>query len=263
MASTTCPRLRPPTRHRLRRAALALLLCLGSLGAAQAQTRLRMVTEAWPPFLIEGENGGEPSGLYVDTVREVFAQMGYVLDLRYLPFKRALMQTEDLQSDGMLGVFRTADRERIMLFPDEPMLSVNYVFFCRKGEPWRYTGPHSLTGKRIGIERGYHYTAEFDAAENFTKEPADSVESNIRKTLAGRIDCFAENSHVGLWVAMRMDVADLLEISPQPLDAGKPNYTAFARKPGYDELARRFSAQLRAFKKTERYRAILRKYGTP
>jgi len=113
---------------------------------------------------------------------------------------------------------------------------------------------------KIGTVLGYFYNQAIEDADYFTKEPVRDIEQNFKKLLAGRIDMFISNKHVGLFNAQNLGLLDHIDYSKNKISGGR-NYVAFALKPANKALATAFSTHLKTFKTTSRYRAIMQKYG--
>jgi len=73
-------------------------------------------------------------------------------------------------------------------------------FIKRRGDPFEYHGLGSLTGKTVGIVKGYGYGDEFLNATNFTRPEVAHTLQNIKKLALGRIDLTLEDEVVARWV---------------------------------------------------------------
>ncbi len=227
--------------------------------SAFAEKTLHVITDPWPPYIID-ENR-QQAGFEYQVMQEVLQQLGYSMSYQSYPWRRAIVMMKTQQADAILGIFKSDEREAYLWFPDTAFVETAYVFFVRNDQPFNYMGLKSLTGKRIGIIRGYYYTDEFDTATNFEKDPVPSLKQNLKKLVSGRIDLVIDNRDVGLYVAKQLGLVGQIEVVTTPLTAPQPHYVAFAKKPGYKELTQRFSEALHAFKQTERYQEILNQYG--
>ncbi|MFG6488904.1 substrate-binding periplasmic protein [Roseateles sp. BYS78W] len=132
--------------------------------------------------------GAQPAarGIYPALVGLAFAALGRPCELRALPFKRLLA---DVDGGQLLAgaVIRTPEREQRWLFSQAYFLERLSVYSA--GVPFR--GLADLTGKRVGVIRGWSYGEAFDAARrlgDFHCEEVSADEHNFAKLLRGRLD---------------------------------------------------------------------------
>lgn len=71
---------------------LFLLIALLMPTKGVARETIRVVTDAWPPYVFE-ENGSI-TGFDYEVTQVVLSRMGYVMDFRLLPWKRCLQMIE-------------------------------------------------------------------------------------------------------------------------------------------------------------------------
>jgi polar amino acid transport system substrate-binding protein len=235
---------------------MAVLLVLGS-GTVSADT-IDVVSDSWPPYVFE--DNGRIAGTDYETVKAVLEGMGHQLRLTFYPWKRCIAMVEDGSADALMDAGKTEQRETTLIFPKEPLSSSQTVLFHLKGRLFVFRSLADLKGLKVGTQLGYSYSVEFNQARGFIKEPVESVEINIRKLLYGRIDLFMANRNFGLFEAQRLGVSDQIAHLQKTISSGDV-YLAFSRKSPKNALAAEFAKALKQFKKTERYRAILKKYG--
>ncbi len=229
----------------------ALLFGILAVTSASAENVLSVITEPWPPYIID-ENGKQ-GGIEYDIMQAVLKDMGYTMQYKSYPWKRAVDMIKKKEADAILGLFKDAEREQFLFFPETAFLNAVYVFFYKKGNEFVYDGIASLSGKRVGIINGYIYSDEFGKAGGFEKEGVTELEQNLKKLVHGRLDLVLDNQYVGLYLAKQLGLSEQIGYAATPLTAARPHYVAFARKAGYDKLAADFSAKLQAFMQSEDY----------
>lgn len=234
---------------------MGLLLITASVAMAE---QLVVVTEAWAPYVYQ--DAGIAKGFDYEVMVAVFRDMGYTADCRFYPWKRCLRMVRSQEADAILDVGLNPERAKQMFFPDESISESISVLFFLKGRPDNFKVLSDLTGMKIGTVLGYFYNQEIEDADYFIKEPVRDIEQNFKKLLAGRIDMFISNKHVGLFNAQNLGLLDRIDYSKNKISGGR-NYVAFSLKPANKALATVFSAHLKTFKTTSRYRAIMQKYG--
>lgn len=262
MIKDTIIRLKIPDKRRPRMRNLFsiffffIILSLPATGLTKE--RLQITTSTWPPYVF-AENS-EPTGFDYEVMTAVLDKMGYEVDFQFLPWKRCIEMIKAKEVDGILDISMNEARLEFMHFPHEPMSESSSVLFHLKGKQYIFTSLADLEGLTIGTILGYKYNKEFLEADYFVREPVKTEEQNFQKLLYGRIDLLLANRNVGLFTAQKMGILDRITYLPKPLSGGSI-FLAFAKKPGYADLAKSFSDHLVDFKKTGAFRSILLRYG--
>jgi len=237
---------------------IALLLLFSSLNLAAQGETLRIVTEPWAPYVYE-ENG-EPRGLDYDTTTIVLQRIGVEVEWHFLPWKRCLSMFEKGQADGILDIFRTAEREAQMVFHEEPLSSVELVLFYAKARPHPFQNLDDLRGLTVGVSPGYWYANQaFRESTLFTREPAPTHEANFGKLMRGRIDFLITDRRAGHFLAAQLGLDHQIDHHPQSISQ-ELMYLGLRRNPRLEALAARFSTELRRFKSEQAYAALEARY---
>lgn len=175
---------------------IGIVLSLAVTTRADDSKNVRLATDPWAPFYSpELKDGGYITAL----VREAFKRSGYTLEVDFVPWKRAVVNSKDGRYDGLLGAFHTKEREAYYIY-SEPVGSSSLVFFTRSDRQIRFDTLKDLKNYQIGTIRGYTYFPEFDDAGYLNKQPVKDVIMNIKKLLKGRIDMFIDSRSVTLHV---------------------------------------------------------------
>lgn len=135
------------------------------------------------------------------------------------------------------------------------------MFFAKKERGLAVNSIDDIDQKRIGAILGYRYCEELDNHPSvLNSSRVGSLDQSFNMLLRDRIDLVIASKDVGNYRVNKMGLFD--EIRPvkgkEFCEGG--NYLAFAKKPGYQELAENFSEALIAFKRSEHYREIMEKY---
>jgi len=225
---------------------------------SQAKDRLLVITDEWAPYVFRENN--VVTGFDYEVVMAVLSTMGYEVDFQIIPWKRCIYMINHQQADAILDIGLNEERKKTMYFPEVKLSESLSVLFHLKGKQYQYKNIQDLQGLKIGTIRGYEYNKDFSEAIFFTKEPVENEEQNIRKLLLGRIDLFLASKNVGLFNAKKIGVLDKIEFIPNPVSGGDI-FIAFSKKEGYEKLAEDFSNNLKVFKKSLMFKAIMKKYG--
>jgi polar amino acid transport system substrate-binding protein len=73
-------------------------------------------------------------------VSEVFTRIGKQAQITLYPMNRGLSLIANHQVDGLFPLKKTPERDLAMVYPTQPLLVQDYVFFVRKDSPWKFNG---------------------------------------------------------------------------------------------------------------------------
>jgi polar amino acid transport system substrate-binding protein len=176
----------------MRRIALlpfAILICILLMDRVFAETTI-LFDAANPPFMYE--RGGSAAGIYPALVSEAFRRIGAPVTVLAIPWKRALLAIGSGEA-GIGGVYRTSSRELAWDF-SAPIFEETTMLYVLRGGDFRFDSLADLSGKKIGVLRGWSYGNIFDSAVHdgrISVEPESSDLLNFRKLVAGRLDAVA------------------------------------------------------------------------
>ncbi len=187
---------------------------------------VRLVSTEFPPYTGAALPGG---GIACEITRAALRQVGLTMSLQFRPWARALLEFQRGEHDGVIGAWRTPERERQMRFPS-PLGIVNQIgFMARADARHRVDDLDRLAGLRIGTVNGYANPERFERAR-LQVEPAVDDLANLRKLLAGRIDLILIDKGVGAHLIdtqLREAVGRLVWLEPGITEL--PLYTVFSR----------------------------------
>lgn len=238
----------------LRCLCLLLLVCLSPLAQAE---RLRLVSDEWAPYLYQVN--GRPAGIDYEVTTEVFRRLGVEVDWEFMPWKRSLAMVEQGLADGVMDIFEIDARKPFMVFPEEPMSTVEFVLFQATDRPHAIKRLEDLAGLTVGTSPGYFYGKPFNDSPLFRREAAPTHEANFGKLLLGRVDVLVTDRRVGRHLIQQLALAGKVQPLALVIDR-QPQYLGLARKPGRERLAAEFSKALRQFKKEPAFAAIQARY---
>ena len=175
---------RPRRRFVVMLRALVALLCSSG---AWADEPLRVVTDHWPPFRMQGADG-KLQGLDIDLLDELQQRTGLRFEVRLLPWARALEELQDGRADLMTGLARTAERERHIDY-----LEPSYHACAPRlyGSPARAASIRNyaqLNGLRIGYVLRSAYFEPFDSDTALIKVGVKNEAQLLKMQLRGRVE---------------------------------------------------------------------------
>jgi len=239
----------------------SLFLGLVSVTLAQAETIVVAVEDKdYTPYYtwVDGELHGPCAEITAGAIRLMGVRVRFV---RY-PWVRVLKSVETKKVDAGLCGTKTDERASYSYYPDEPLLNYDVTLFVRAASPLVSSNISGLADKSFGLVKGYNFGGIDDRleSEGMVRIEANSRDSMLKMLMLGRVDTILDSILPLFADAERMGVASDIRTLPPSLDE-TPGYLFFSRKPGYEELAKRFSEALTAYKTTEEYLAIKTRYG--
>ena len=243
-----------------KRQIIAAICLMGLSLCAPAQT-LRIASESWAPYVYEEQ--GTLQGLDYEAAQIVLQRLGITVEWQLMPWRRCLAALEQGQVDAVLDMFRTAERETSMIFPDEPMSQIEFVLFYAQARPYPYQRLQDLQGLKVGVSAGYWYANRgFRESELFTREPAPSHNANMGKLLRDRVDLVINDRRGGNFLLAQMGISRDIGHHATVISRDQL-YLSLRRADGMQELAERFSNELRRFKREPAYTRLSARYNQP
>ena len=164
-----------------------ILAAASAVPALCGDKTIVLTTLEWPPYTgtqLPGE------GMSSEVVRAAFEAVGYTVEIRFYPWKRAVEHgRHDFDVDGYFPEYVSAERKKYFLFSD-PIGASPLGFVEKKSKPVHWETLQDLSETPIGTVQGYVNTDEFDRLAARGKLLVDSSVSdllNLRKVLAGRL----------------------------------------------------------------------------
>lgn len=239
---------------------MRILCLLASLMLLPLASHAQTVTGAqdpWPPFVQEGN----PPGISVEVVTEAMKTQGYDFQMKIMPWARSIDDVKNGNTDLLIGTWYTEERSAYLRYSDH--YAVNQVkFITNASDTFEYTGMDSLTGKSVGIVRGYGYGDEFLTATHFSRPEANDIANNLRKLKAGRIDMTLEDEIVALSQMKKAGLnASDFRFTENALSENKLHVTSGIANARSEELINAFNKGLAEIKANGTFDAIMKKYG--
>jgi polar amino acid transport system substrate-binding protein len=242
-------------RHAQRRVARALFALLAMLGGGSTRAveppTLHLVFEDYPPY--EFLDQGQPTGIHVSLLREVAERLNIRLRLESLPWLRAIDLAEHGEVDGIFSLFRTAERERFLVFPEQPLSLETNVLLTSARRPVAVARRDDLRGLSVGVVAGNAYGAWFDSADWIDRQPVTGSERLLLKQADARTDVSVSNVSVARFLIERLQLQEQILVLDFVISE-EPLYVAFPRARGEasQRLASQFGAALRELREAGR-----------
>lgn len=232
--------------------------------SANADKTFRAVSEPFPPFVDPDMEG---YGVAWEIARAVLEPQGYRLSLEFMPWSRAIRESEAGTYDALFPAFHSPQREQSYLYTDK-IYDTYAGLFKRKDSPIVFDGVTSLQPYSIAVGRGYVLDEAFEQADFIAKVSVSDSAQALRMLYKGRVDLavgFIPSDHYNLVYKLETDepgISAALEFLLPPIRI-QPLYGAISRNtPNHQTIVKDFNEGLKAIRANGVYNEILRKYQT-
>ncbi|MBI9090531.1 MAG: transporter substrate-binding domain-containing protein [Desulfobacterium sp.] len=194
---------------------------------------LSLIAMEYPPYSFQ-ENG-KPKGIWVDIALEAFTRMDQPVTIKTYPWARVIHMMKKGTADGVIGAYKTPEREQFMDYTQHPNTHGILSLFVRKDASITFNGDlKALSDYRFCVVRGFSYGKTFDdAVKNGTIvyiREAPTMEENIKAFLAlGLKSILVAEKYACSHLLSRMDKVNAVRELPVKLDK-IPIYIAFSKK---------------------------------
>ncbi len=194
------------------------------------QTLNLVAHEKFPPFT--WSENGQAKGIDVDITKELCRRIEVQCNIEFVPFKRVLLYIKQGKADGGLSPFKTPTREEFAYFLEYPVHYSTYNIFVKKGHKFQFQKIEDLYGKRIGKNRSFTLSNEFNDATAFGKiqiEVVDETKQNIGKLIMESIDGMVSNQAETLLLIKKRGLSNKIEYLPRPVQKPRAAYLAVSK----------------------------------
>lgn len=190
-----------------------ILLLLSLFGLAVHATE---PTKLLPARLIFASSEYQPhygtdlpkQGAVIEIVRRAFAAQDIQIEIAFMPFARALHDTQHGQYAGVIAIWHTAERTEQLLF-SEPIYANKIVLFKRAGEFEQYSHIEEVPPKQatLGMVTGY---AQHPTLQNIplNKVSVATDEQVFRMLTLARVDLVPADLHNGLHILKQLQPSE-------------------------------------------------------
>lgn len=189
--------------HAYLRAQITLLLWAFFLPTLCAAEELIICgDDAYPPYSYLEE--GKPAGIYVDIMNAILKKMdNYNVKIILRPWKRALLLAEKNEIFAIFPPYFRPETRPWLVQYSNPILKEDYTIICRKevfADYPRNIWPDDYKNLTIGINHGF----AIPGLQSLRYEEAKDGETNFKKMLNGRIDCYANDSNALVFYSQQL-----------------------------------------------------------
>ena len=146
--------------------------------------KLNVVADNYPPYYGKELRNG---GVLTEIVVRAFKRAGYDVEIKFVPWKRALEGAKAGKHDGLFTLWYREEREEWFVYSDPISPPSEIGFYKRKDKDVSFKTFEDLKPYRVGVGRGYATPPGFEEASLKTSLAKDD-EENLRKLHKGRVD---------------------------------------------------------------------------
>lgn len=183
------------------------------------------------PFLYQDKEGIK--GPVYELSRVIFNRMGRDVNIELYSFPLIIRYLEEGSVDGVLMIYRNTERQKFILYPDEPLWESAICIYVKRGREFNFRTVADLYGKRVGNRTDFFVSDEFTRAVNqnlLVLDEARELSFNLKKLLAGRIDCYVGDVGHTHYMIDKLDMGnEVVELLP-PLVPKAGLYMALSKK---------------------------------
>lgn len=163
-----------------------LMLLLAAASGADERAPLRVMTDYWPPFRIEGPDG-HISGLDMDLLAELQRRTGLRFEVHRAPWARGLAALQSGAADLMTGLARTPERERYIDYLPQPYYACAPRLYSTPEMAPRIARYEDLRGPTIGYVLESAYFEPFDSDTQLNKFGVNNETQLLQMLTLGRL----------------------------------------------------------------------------
>jgi polar amino acid transport system substrate-binding protein len=233
--------------------ALLTVFCAAFSIAIAAQSRLVLVSTAWPPFT---NAPGQPR-FALDLVEAALGRLGVTAETRIVGASQFTSSLLRPAFDGSAAAWKDAERERVLIF-SQPYLENRLVLVGVRGADTSAKTLADLAGKRVAIVEGYSYGDSITNA-GLVLVPSTSEEDSLTLLLKRAVDYTLMDDLVVQYIVSNYpdEAATRLQIGSTPL-VTRELYLALRRsRPDAQSIVTRFNEQLRSMIADGTYHRLL------
>ena len=193
----------------------------------------------WEPFT---DSNKESGGISTEIIRRALQSQGHSIEIVKMPWSRALVQLDKKEVDILPAVWFTEERTETMNY-SQPYTHNRLVFIKSKNSDFEFNGMKSLHGKVVGVIRGYAYDGKIKNEDKIKFSVSDSLESNIKKVINGRIDLTLDDE-IATKAIISSQLIDKIDFTKNALNEVPLYITCNKASSKCDEIIRSFNQGL-------------------
>lgn len=226
---------------------------------AQQKQLAVFVDNSYPPYMYELDDS-EADGLYPRLLERIISNTAHEAKVLATPWKRALVYgAKGVGAVG--GAYKNDERMKIYDY-SAPLYQEKLVLFVNKDKPFEYHDISDLKGKVIGVNRGWSYGQEFDAARDaklFQINERGNTSENFKMLALGRIDCLILDQLSGDSYVRLLGMGDKISSLSTPFSMNNA-YLIISKELKMTDFLDDFNESLKAIREDGTYEKIVQAF---
>ncbi len=247
-------------RTTLRALIICVVLCSWATNVWCANGEIIVgVSTGYPPYYYE--HNGELTGVCIELVNSVAQTINLTTKYKQYPWERMLFNARQGKVDAIMPLFRTKERDSFLYLDKLDLVDEKNSFFSWEDSKIHFTGSfETIQPYKVGVVTGYSYGEKFDNYSHFNKVITQNDKHLVEMFKHKRFDVGIGSRNVVMFNAKKEHILDQIQFL-EPHVTKDPLYIGFSKARGLEDLSIKFSVALQRFKLTEKYHAIMEKYG--
>jgi len=219
---------------------------------------IKIVTLQYPPY--EYEQNNLAKGINVEIIKEAFKRANIGIQIKFLPWSRALIMVKNGYADAILDIAYTKERTDFLHYTNSELNTINWTAFKKKGRDVsineNFSNSNELT---VGITNSFQYGGIIqELIDNKRFKDIQVVSNyylNIEKLIANRFDIFFGIKANTLYLINQMNYIEQVEIvktsnsNEEYIFDSYNTFIAFSKKTTTKKLVTKISDILHEMKK--------------
>lgn len=208
------------------------------------KSELKVAVFIEPPFVDFVED--QFVGRNIEIVKSLSKSLDFTPVFLRCPFARCLTMVKQGQADMILGLKKSAEREKDLIFLNPPHMVQHdpLRFFTLSSKKMVINSFDDLTILTVGILRGASYFDLFDENKVITKVELTSREQLVNLLLRGRIDTFLEREESILPLMSLEEYREKFSLANYQYNQAVNSYIAISKHSDIKIHAKALSEQL-------------------
>ena len=137
-----------------------------------------------------GEDAVGFRGYSWDVLRESFQEMGYTIQLKIVPWARAVSTIRSGNADILFPTGINTERLSTFYFSEEAINSAKFKVYVNQDSALEWQDLTSLKGLSIGVKRGFNYGDKWDAVKDINIIKITTITQGFKMLEAMHLDGF-------------------------------------------------------------------------
>ncbi len=99
---------------------LTVITCFAT-SANSSETRVRVFVGSDFPLIFEKDISNPPKGLAIDILNKISKELDTRIEVKFYPWKRALLAVKNGSVDGIIAAYKTAERSEFLDYAEKPI----------------------------------------------------------------------------------------------------------------------------------------------